>query len=647
MSEKHVQTRIIHRHDTEATWHSNTYKNIVPLKGELIIYDIDDNYSYERFKIGDGETTVISLPFVNAAELADKVSKSTTDVQCIQGGLVVGKNSVANISGTGVGRIMFTGQTNPLIGVQAIAADGAAKTPYYVQTVASDDKLYIGPTSTKALMFDNNGNMESPANLTIKGDITEGTKTLSNKYAEKGHSHQAADLPATMPPSSHTHGNISNAGTITSEAVSSATGVLVYDSDNKIQRTTAANARNIIGAGTSSLALGEASTTAYRGDRGKTAYDHSQTVHAPTDAQKNVQSDWNQITTTADDYIKNKPTLGALALKSTVEKSDLVASVQTSLGKADSALQTHQDISGKVDKVTGKGLSTNDFTNEYKEHVERAASIYYSEGLAYILKDDGTYEMSGIGTCTDTNIVIPSNINNITVSSIGDGAFRENASITSIIIPNSVTSIGENAFAFCTNLTSAAIPDSVTNIGKNAFYACAGLASIKIPSNIQRLNDWTFGLCSSLTNIDIPYGVTRIGKSAFRNCSNLVSITIPESVMTIDSSAFYGCSSLDSITITNSVMYFGEDVFYGCNLLIIYCEMPEVPTGAGFDWHPNWNSSNCAIVWGFAPNLAKVNKKLDRIKESIDNYIPPAADSETLGGVKLILEGTTLTISTV
>lgn len=36
------------------------------------------------------------------------------------------------------------------------------------------------------------------------------------------------------------------------------------------------------------LALGELSTTAYRGDRGKTAYDHSQVAHAPSDADKTV-----------------------------------------------------------------------------------------------------------------------------------------------------------------------------------------------------------------------------------------------------------------------------------------------------------------------------------------------------------------------
>ena len=49
-----------------------------------------------------------------------------------------------------------------------------------------------------------------------------------------------------------------------------------------------------------------------------------------------------------------------------ITASDLAAAVQTSLGKADTALQAHQDISGKVDKEAGKGLSTNDYTNEDK-----------------------------------------------------------------------------------------------------------------------------------------------------------------------------------------------------------------------------------------------------------------------------------------
>lgn len=56
-----------------------------------------------------------------------------------------------------------------------------------------------------------------------------------------------------------------------------------------------------------SIALGETASTAYRGDRGKIAYDHSQTTHAPVGAEVNVQSDWSATDTASDAYIKNKP----------------------------------------------------------------------------------------------------------------------------------------------------------------------------------------------------------------------------------------------------------------------------------------------------------------------------------------------------
>lgn len=57
-----------------------------------------------------------------------------------------------------------------------------------------------------------------------------------------------------------------------------------------------------------SLALGETSSTAFRGDLGKVAYEHSQVAHAPADAQKNVQADWNVSDTASDAFIMNKPT---------------------------------------------------------------------------------------------------------------------------------------------------------------------------------------------------------------------------------------------------------------------------------------------------------------------------------------------------
>ena len=61
MAEKTLNTRIIHKHDTAEHWESAT--NFIPKQGEIVVYDIDENYSYERFKIGDGITNVNNLPF--------------------------------------------------------------------------------------------------------------------------------------------------------------------------------------------------------------------------------------------------------------------------------------------------------------------------------------------------------------------------------------------------------------------------------------------------------------------------------------------------------------------------------------------------------------------------------------------------------
>ncbi len=57
-----LKTRIVHKHDVESNWLLAT--NFTPEQGEIIIYDKDANYDYERLKIGDGQTNVSSLPFI-------------------------------------------------------------------------------------------------------------------------------------------------------------------------------------------------------------------------------------------------------------------------------------------------------------------------------------------------------------------------------------------------------------------------------------------------------------------------------------------------------------------------------------------------------------------------------------------------------
>jgi hypothetical protein len=70
---------------------------------------------------------------------------------------------------------------------------------------------------------------------------------------------------------------------------------------------------------------------------------------------------------------------------------------------------------------------------------------------------------------SDTNLVIPSVIDSVPVTSIGDNAFFNNDTVTSITIPDSVTSMGNLVFAFCDNLTTVTMGTGITSTSTLTF----------------------------------------------------------------------------------------------------------------------------------------------------------------------------------
>lgn len=227
-------------------------------------------------------------------------------------------------------------------------------------------------------------------------------------------------------------------------------------------------------------------------------------------------------------------------------------------------------------------------------------------------------------TGTESTVILPSTINSWPVTKIGEDAFQDNTTITSVTIPASVTEIGSNAFAGCTNLTSvnykgdwsnltiqsgnpavedaakdaaneqlfdfAFTPDNtaviVTNYkykgtaadvtipscykGKpvtainNAAFPNSAVTSVTIPDSITSIPDAAFVNCSQLTNISIPNSVTYIGFSAFDGCASLKSITLPSSLRTIGNSAFAGCPSSMTVTYPGSKTQW-DDIAKGSN----------------------------------------------------------------------------------
>lgn len=136
-----------------------------------------------------------------------------------------------------------------------------------------------------------------------------------------------------------------------------------------------------------------------------------------------------------------------------------------------------------------------------------------SLGLAYTVNEDGkTCTVTGIGTCTDTELVIPAfSPEDLPVTAIGAAAFKEridDAYTDITILGNVLTEIGEEAFSGCSAIRSINIPDSVTRIGSLAFSDCSSLASITIPDGVTKISDHTFFRCSALASITLPDSVT-------------------------------------------------------------------------------------------------------------------------------------------
>ena len=162
---------------------------------------------------------------------------------------------------------------------------------------------------------------------------------------------------------------------------------------------------------------------------------------------------------------------------------------------------------------------------------------------------------------------IPSTIDGLPVTSIGNNAFQSQGSLTSVVIPNSVTDIGISAFRYCTSLSSVTIGTGITNIGGGAFYQCINLSSITIPNGVTSIGGGAFYQCISLGSITIPNGVTSILDSTFNQCLSLTDVTIPNSVTNIGNYAFQYSTSLSSVTIGSSVAGIGSRAFLGCQNL--------------------------------------------------------------------------------
>ena len=192
-----------------------------------------------------------------------------------------------------------------------------------------------------------------------------------------------------------------------------------------------------------------------------------------------------------------------------------------------------------------------------------------------VAPDAADYEYkveNGVATITGYtgeggNLTIPAYLDGYRVVAIGQGAFRDNWDITSVVLPEGILTIGQSAFWDCRNLKAVNIPNGVTTIGDFAFYRCESLAAVTIPDSVTAIGDYAFQMCWSLTEITIPGSVQQMYEGVFQDCKALQTVVIEEGVPAICAVMFAACKSLKSITIPESVTAIKYMAFAGCDSL--------------------------------------------------------------------------------
>ena len=249
---------------------------------------------------------------------------------------------------------------------------------------------------------------------------------------------------------------------------------------------------------------------------------------------------WNWSLSDAKTYVAK---YGALNVGQMYITSDGKTRIKIKLEEGRTQPVLGLGINGTVDVDWGDGTTHGTMTGSDVSVLVQLQHVYASAG-EYTIALDVTGSLSFLGTNTYSSRLMTKA--SVTSSTAPESRTYQNA-IQEIYIGSSVTSIGNNAFSNCSSLTSITIPDSVTSIGTSVFTNCSTLTSVTIPDSVTSIGTSAFGSCYILTSITIPDSVTSIGNNAFINCSTLTSITIPDSVTSIGTSAFGNCYALASI----------------------------------------------------------------------------------------------------
>lgn len=142
-------------------------------------------------------------------------------------------------------------------------------------------------------------------------------------------------------------------------------------------------------------------------------------------------------------------------------------------------------------------------------------------------------------------------------------------------IPDGIRKIGDWAFADNHSFSSIDIPDGVTEIDDYAFIRSGALSSVKFPRTLQSIGDWGFAHCA-ISELDLPQGLKSIGEAAFAT-SYIKELVLPDGLESLGARAFENGKELASVRLPASLKKIGEkgNPFDNCLKLASLTVAPE------------------------------------------------------------------------
>ena len=224
----------------------------------------------------------------------------------------------------------------------------------------------------------------------------------------------------------------------------------------------------------------------------------------------------------------------------------------------------------------------NTFTNKvtFPYEVMKAQTLYakwkQNGPEEIVFSVDGNGVLTGVSGLTQGNtaVVIPSEVNGITVREIGTGVFKDNRNIVSLTIPDSVTTLQNRICSGCTSLREVWLPSGLTVIPDETFDGCSSLSTVHFPKTLREIRSDAF--CGTgLTEFIAPDSLTAIWSYAFKDCARLIKVDL-KNVSSVSGGAFQSCTALQSVRLSDTLTELPDHLFDGCTLLS-EIDMPDNP----------------------------------------------------------------------